>query len=122
MSDNGKEQINICPVDNIVRWRYDKDQKKSSGGEKATINSVMSKDPGEADDELATGMLVNDIDPSSITNQAIESNSRLIEWSDGSYSMVIGDEFFDIRQDDLPESGMFLKYEQEYLVLKDTID
>ena len=120
-NDNGKEQTNICPVDNIARWRFAEDLKKGDGG-KSTINSVMSKGPAESGDALANGMLVNDIDPTSISRQGIESNSRMVEWSDGSYSLIIGDEVFDIRQEDLPESGIFLKYDTELAVLKDTID
>lgn len=113
-----------------MRWRFAQesasDKKKGLSGGGPTINSVMSKLPGEDSEQLSTGMQVNDIDPASITAQPIESNARLVEWSDGSYGLMIGDEVFDIRQEDLPESGIFLMYgsgaQKELALLKDTID
>ena len=108
-----------------MRWRFAQgDQRTSSGSavQEPKINSLMSKDPGEADDERSAAMIINDIEPSEAQHRPIESNARLVEWSDGSYALVIGDEVFDIRQEDLPESGIFLKHETDSALLKETID
>ena len=48
----------------------------------------------------------------------IESNSRIVEWSDGSLSLAIGDQFFDIRREDLYNSDIFVKYDSEMALLK----
>ena len=52
----------------------------------------------------------------------VESNAKLVQWSDGSFSFVIGDEFFDIRQEELPNSGIFVKHESDMAILKSSID
>ena len=70
----------------------------------------------------STGLLVNDLDHKGAAMQPIESNSRLVEWSDGSFSLVIGDEVFDIRYESLPDSGIFLKCDTELAMLKGSID
>ena len=41
-NDTGKEQTYICPVDNIVRWRFTPEDEKATSG--PTINSVISKE------------------------------------------------------------------------------
>jgi hypothetical protein len=45
-----------------------------------------------------------------------------VQWNDGSYSLAIGDEYFDIRQEELGNSGIFLKHESEMAILKSSID
>ena len=110
--------MNICPVDNIVRWRFANEDSGTSNA--TTINSVMSKSgTGGA---TSAGLMVNDLDPSGAPSLPIESNSRLVEWSDGTFSLVIGDEVFDIRHESLPDSGIFLKADTELAVLKGSID
>ena len=65
--------MNICAVDNIVRWRA-----QGEGGLEL--------------DELDYQQTIEKYE-----KQEFESNSRIIEWSDGSISLAIGDELFDIR-------------------------
>ena len=138
-NNNAKEQINICPVDNIVRWRFPegpKDQafgsdqidssEKAGSAKQNTINSVVLS-PNEqqsGQNPIASGLSINDLEtkPGSSAQLPIESNTRLVEWSDGSFSLVIGDEVFDIRHESLPESGIFLKCDQELAVQKGTVD
>ena len=46
------------------------------------------------------GLKMNDISDESLREKIfIESNAKLIEWSDGTYGMAIGDEIFEIRED-----------------------
>ncbi|KAJ3268786.1 hypothetical protein HDV01_002300 [Terramyces sp. JEL0728] len=37
-----------------------------------------------------------------------ESNARLVRWSDGSYSLLIGEELFDVGQTDIKDRNQFL--------------
>jgi len=58
----------------------------------------------------------NDNDPFNLTklgikdkiNKKIETNSKIIEWSDGSYQLVIGDTYFDILISDAANTNIGL--------------
>ena len=39
-------------------------------------------------------------------------------WSDGSLSLAIGEQLFDIRKEDLYNSDIFVKYDSEMALLK----
>jgi len=54
-NEKDEEEIKLIPLQNYIRWKYDKEKKKPI------------------------------------------SNTKLIEWSDGSYQLVVGDKFFDIK-------------------------
>ena len=84
----GTTQTNYCPVDNIVRWRHTADAS-------AKLNKQVSSELTE----------ICDLTPESVEqNLQIESNTRLVEWSDGSFSLAIGDELYAISQEDLINS------------------
>ena len=55
-------------------------------------------------------------------NLAIESNAKFIEWDDGTFGFAVGDEIFEIREEDLPNSFVFLKHESELAVSKGQVD
>ena len=65
---------------------------------------------------------MNDIDPNSVPQLAIESNARFVEWSDGTCQLIIGNEEFDVNWEDIPNSGVFMKIGSEVAILKSTID
>ena len=99
-NDNGKQQENVCAVDSIARWRF----AESKG------SSVLNVAPGLADSGITAEMVEG--------NQKVESNAKLIEWSDGSYGLAVGDEIFEIREEDLPNCFVFLKHEKEFAISK----
>ena len=101
-TENGHQTTNFCPVDNIVRWRQ-------AEGEKV---------PEKTSKELRE---VNDVTKESVDKFGVESNARLVEWSDGTFSIAIGDELFEIRQEDLHNSSVFLKYDSEIAVMKSAL-
>jgi len=41
-------------------------------------------------------------------NPALESNARMIQWSDGSRSLKVGDEYYDVKQHELGRDAPFL--------------
>jgi RNA polymerase-associated protein LEO1 len=45
-----------------------------------------------------------------------ESNARVVEWSDGSKSLAIGDEFFDMEFSKVTNSILTLKHEDLMLM------
>lgn len=63
-------------------------------------------------------MEVNGMDPKSCPKDLnIESNARLVQWSDGKYSLVIGNEYFEVSEEDLQNSGIFLRSTDKKLAL-----
>ncbi len=65
---------------------------------------------------------LNDINPDSIPKNSIESNSRIIEWSDGTMSLAIGSGLFDIRIEEMNNSDVYVKYEAEMALLKSQVN
>jgi|TARA_B110001450_G_C17329561_1_gene362888 hypothetical protein len=62
------EQTNICPVDNIVRWRY----AKEDGAKKKEHNENKLNYIERTDGTLGSnGFDINDIDPASIPQQPV---------------------------------------------------
>lgn len=51
----------------------------------------------------------------------IESNAKIIEWDDGSFSVAIGDEMFDVRKEEIHNSSIYIKYDSEIVVQKSGI-
>ena len=49
------------------------------------------------------------------TMRSMQSNTKFVEWSDGSRSLVIGDEFFEIKKVNCSNSIAFLKYDNIHL-------
>lgn len=43
--------------------------------------------------------------------ELIESNSKVVQWSDGSYSLAIGDEYFDLNIEKLTTRQVFAQHE-----------
>ena len=89
----------------MIRWR--KSQEKDAALNKKTAKELEN---------------VNDIEQESLKqNGAIESNARIVEWDDGTFSFSIGDEMFDIRKEDLHNSSLFLKFDSEMAIQKSAI-
>ena len=42
----------------------------------------------------------------------IESNAKIVQWSDGSYSLTIGEEIFDIQAEELRKTNCFVEFEK----------
>ena len=99
--------MHIAPVDNIVRWRRAENPSKENKLDHDTADQMIQ---------------LNDIDPQNFKDNChVESNARLIEWSDGTFSFAIGDELFDVRQEDLHNSSIFVKCDSELALLKSAI-
>ena len=62
------QQTNICPVDNIVRWRY------GPKGDKSLDKIESSSDPKST----SNGLEVNDIDPRTIPQSSVSFFEFLI--------------------------------------------
>ena len=79
-----------------MRWRY---AKESEDGFSA--KEILNEDT----------IIENELDAGKLFQQKIESNSKLIEWSDGTFGLAIGDEIFEIRNEEIGTSDVFIKYD-----------
>lgn len=79
IDEKGKEVEKSFPFDNFIRWKY------------ADSSKVGNKDK----DEVVT-KLNNLFNISSSQSKTIISNTKIIEWSDGSFQLLIGSNYFDI--------------------------
>jgi len=77
-----------------VRWRYgNKGEEEQDRGEDWELLDMHSRDGG----------------------QAMESNSRFLQWSDGSWSLAVGDELFDVQVEPNELSLICAAHEDLYL-------
>ncbi len=65
----------ICAVEDIMRWREVKEE--GVVVDNKNVDQSFGLKP-------------------KISPYNIESNAKIVKWSDGSYSLAIGDEFFEI--------------------------
>jgi len=93
-NERGQDTEKIILHKNFMRWKY------------------SQEDIDDTTDNIET----NDNDPFNLTklgikdkiNKKIETNSKIIEWSDGSYQLVIGDTYFDILISDAANTNIGL--------------
>lgn len=75
LNEKGEEEIKEIPPSSYIRWRYSKEKEEG----------VKNNSEGKLTEDLA------------IKNKGqLESNAKIVEWSNGSYQLVIGDEYYDI--------------------------
>ena len=87
-NDKGLMQERACAIENIIRWRY-------------------GQEGFEVTDEVIDGKM----EIKSGEKQRVESNAKIVQWSDGTYSLAIGDEFFEISMESLTQRQCFSQYE-----------
>lgn len=85
---------------NVIRWRY------------SDITNPVQDDNIPS---LELGIHHDDKD------KEIESNTRIIEWSDGSYQLAVGKQLFDIRFEKDESLKIFSKLE-DYLISKGEVE
>jgi hypothetical protein len=72
-NEKGEEELKNIPLQSYVRWKY---------------NEHKSKNSNEKELDKLLGLN---------HNRHILSNAKIVEWSDGSTQLVIGDQYFDIQ-------------------------
>lgn len=70
-------------IEDIIRWRV---------APNSNLNTTQDINLHHLDKKL-------EIDQSN--HSKVESNTKIVQWSDGSYSLAIGDEFFEINMENL---------------------
>jgi len=86
--------------ENVIRWRYSKTE---------------DEEPDDYDKELE-----QNLDIKCRKRRKIETNTKVVEWSDGSVQMIVGDEVFDLTTNEMAHTYLFRKYE-DLLVCKDEV-
>eukprot|EP00347_Sterkiella_histriomuscorum_P000899 403374095 len=104
-NDKGIVQEKVCAVEDIIRWRYVEDEdNQSQFGKDITIPQLDKK---------------LEIDQSD--HRRIESNAKFVQWSDGTYSLAIGDEFFEINMENLTNRQCYSQFEK-FLLYKGDVN
>lgn len=78
---------------NFIRWRYVE-------GQHADVESDKLK---------SLGMRM-------VNNKVMESNAKIVEWSDGTKSLVIGDKHFEIQTEPVHSTQCFANYKKMALL------
>ena len=89
----GKEVVKKFNLLNVVRWRY-----ADKNCPQAFVNTEVTQHLRDS-----IGYKEKSYD------KKIESNTRIIEWSDGSHSIVVGDEYFDMNFSKSKHTHVYLK-------------
>lgn len=96
--EKGILQTKHCAVTSFIRWRYTPDVKgenpasEQEMAEKMKMEQILGLDCEQPTSKVSFTLVC---DNSSSLSQ-IESNTKLVEWSDGTMSLVIGDQMFEI--------------------------
>ena len=86
--EKGIRQEKACPVTNFIRWRYEKG--------KESIDSQKLSEFGVTQD-AKTKMV---------------SNARLVEWSDGTKTLVIGNQQYEVQIEAMNSTMCFAQYKK----------
>jgi hypothetical protein len=78
-NEKGEEEAKDIPLVNYLRWKY-----KDINDNQEHPSCI------EAELEQAFGIKTLNI------NKKLESNAKIVEWSDGTFQLIIGEEHFDI--------------------------
>lgn len=106
VDEKGKEIEKSFAFDNFIRWKY------------AESTKVFNKEK----DEVAA-KLNNLYNISTSNSKTIISNSKIIEWSDGSFQLLIGSNYFDIIVNESANTRLTveLKDEEQAHLIQDKI-
>ena len=93
VNEHGKEIVKKFNLLNVVRWRY------------ADKNCTQTFENTEYIKHLREAIGYKERYP----DRKIESNTRVVEWSDGTHSIIVGDEYFDMNFSKSNHSHVYLK-------------
>jgi hypothetical protein len=96
--EKGQRVEKVFSYENFVRWKYQQNEK----------NEVEDK----CESELLRLFNIEDKE-----NKGIKSNSRIVEWSDGSFQLLIGNEFFDITVNNTSNTRFAINSEKEHSLM-----
>ena len=103
-NNHGKQVFKSFNLLNIIRWRYT---------DKAEEPFVETDSVKNMRDSIGYKERYPD--------KQIESNSKVVEWSDGTYSLVVGDEYFDMNFNPSTDTHVYLKTD-DLLIHKNQVD
>jgi hypothetical protein len=82
-NEKGVDESKEIPLTNYIRWRYENNSNDDITDNVSNVN------------ELDEALGIKNI-PANNLNKKIESNAKIVEWSDSTFQLLIGDEYFDI--------------------------
>jgi Leo1-like protein len=94
--------VRNCPIDNIIRYRYLKETTEEDCAQQNDL--ALGIGLGEGAKTLKVKYCLNH-------GFQVESNAKIVKWSDGTYSLAIGEEFFDMNIESLSKRQCFAKHD-----------
>ncbi|TNV78270.1 hypothetical protein FGO68_gene14112 [Halteria grandinella] len=88
-NDNGQTQIKASAVDDFIRYRFTTESTSVDG---ESVHPVVGLAQTKG-------------------HEKIETNTKIVQWSDGTYSLAIGDEYFDLNIEKLTTRQIFAQHE-----------
>ena len=104
-NEHGKEVNQKFNLLNVVRWRY---------SDKGTVQPYEESEQVKNLREFIGYQ-------SRYPDRKIESNTRVVEWSDGTHSLVVGDEYFDMTFSKANNTHVYVKAE-DLLIQKNKVN
>lgn len=104
-NEHGKEVTKNFNLLNMIRWRYTDKKNEDCYSESDQLKNLR---------EFIGYQARHD-------SQHIESNTRVVEWSDGTFSLVVGDEYFDMTFSKTNHTHVYLKTD-DLLIQKHKLD
>jgi hypothetical protein len=81
-NEKGEQEIKEVPLNRFIRWKY----VNSNESNQETSNDKLDKIIGIRDKNANDGE----------NKKMMKSNAKIVEWSDGSFQLMIGEEYYDI--------------------------
>jgi ribosomal protein S19 len=101
----GEEFEKKIPLLNYIRWRYSEE------------NEI------EDDEENSENTLLKRFNLEKKSKKNLESNAKIVEWSDGTWQLIIGDEHIDITLSDINNTRVgIVNKEKDIVVVSKNID
>lgn len=105
IDEKGHRVEKIFPYDKFIRWRYSNEEGK------------VTQEKDETEENLLRILNIENQD-----RRHIESNARIVEWSDGSFQLIIGNEYFDININKSANTRLAVNADNEHaLVIGESI-
>jgi hypothetical protein len=97
MNEKGQEEHKNIPLQNYIRWKYtDNPETSNNESKELELNKLLGLK----------------------TKRQVISNAKLVEWSDGTSQLVIGDQYYDVKLSDLKNNYFGVPYNDSIIVNK----
>jgi hypothetical protein len=113
----GDDMEKFIPHKNFIRWRYAKKSKENTSNEDE--NESLNEENSNTDEKTLLDMF----SLNQKNKRKIESNSKLVQYSDNSYLLFIGKNYFEVLLSDVNTCGLgVIDAENDSILVNKTIE